>query len=261
LYPELFHIGSLTIYSYGFFILIGVIVAYFFVKKNAGVYQLNSEKVSELFLWCIAGVFGGGKLFFFFEKPGYYASHFSEFLTDLGSGFVFYGSFLTTIPILIWWFRKNKLPVWDMFDLVGIGGAFVHAFGKIGCFMAGCCHGKVCHNSWGVIFSDPKSHAEPLNTALYPVQLWDSAIIFLAIICMLYLKKRKHFSGQLFLIYGLWYALGRFITENYRGDEERGYLFNGALSHSQFIAILVFVSCAIIYFWRWKSAKKMEHRE
>lgn len=255
MYPELFHIGSFTIYSYGAAILVGVICAFIFFSRSSRVYGLNSDKVSEMFLWCIFGVFVGGKLFFFLEKPAYFIQHPSAFFDDFGSGFVFYGSFLFTVPILIWWFRKQKLPVWDMFDLIGIGGAMVHAFGKIGCFLAGCCHGKVCHNAWGVVFNHPHTHAEPAGVPLYPVQLWDSAIIFSAVAIMLWLKPRKQFAGQLFLIYGLWYAMGRFITEYYRGDEERGYLFGGALSHSQFIAVLVFAVCLGIYIWRYRKGK------
>lgn len=255
MYPELFHFGSITVYSYGLAILAGVVLAYWYFTVNSRPYGLTSDKVSEMFLWCIFGVFVGGKLFFFLEKPGHYLSHPGDFFSNFGSGFVFYGSFLFTVPILIWWFRKNKLPVWDMFDLIGIGGALVHGFGKIGCFMAGCCHGKICHNHWGVVFNHPQTHAEPVGIPLYPTQLWDSAIIFGAVIFMMWLKKRKSFSGQLFLIYGLWYAVGRFLTENYRGDEERGYLFGGALSHSQFIALLVFISCAVIYFWRYRKSR------
>jgi phosphatidylglycerol---prolipoprotein diacylglyceryl transferase len=253
MYPELFHIGGLTIYSYGLCILIGVVVAYWFFYKASKPFGLNSDKVSEMFLWCIVGVFAGGKLFFFFENPTYYAAHLGEFFSDFGSGFVFYGSFLVTVPILIWWFRKQKLPVWEMFDLIGIGGALVHGFGKLGCFMAGCCHGKVCKTGWGIVFNHPKTHAEPAGVPLYPIQLWDAAIIFSAVLIMFWMRKRKSFSGQLFLIYGIWYAIGRFITEYFRGDEERGYLFNGLLSHSQLIALLVFAAAAGIYIWRYRN--------
>jgi phosphatidylglycerol:prolipoprotein diacylglycerol transferase len=261
LFPELFHIGSFTIYSYGFFILLGVIVAYIFFWKNSRKYGLSSDKVSEMFLWCVVGVFGGGKLFFFFEDPVHYWSDPGDFFDNFGSGFVFYGSFIATVPILIWWFKKNKLPVWEMFDLIGIGGAFVHAFGKIGCFMAGCCHGKVCPKGSGVVFNNPKTSAEPIGVELYPVQLWDAGIIFLAIVCMLWLKKRKQFAGQLFLVYGLWYAVGRYITEYYRGDVERGFLFNGALSHSQFLAIIVFLVCLVVYIWRYRYVRSQRSKE
>jgi phosphatidylglycerol---prolipoprotein diacylglyceryl transferase len=243
MHPELFHIGSFTIYSYGFLILLGIIAAYIYFVKNAKPYGLVPDDVSGIFLWCIVGVFVGGKLFFFLENPDEYVKSPSKMFENPGQGFVFYGSFLFTVPILIWQFRKKQLPVWDMFDIVGVSGALVHAIGKIGCFMAGCCHGKVCHNAMGVVFRDPKSHAEPIGVPLYPV-----LIIFMAIGIMLFLKRRKQFSGQLFLVYGMVYAIGRFITEGYRGDEERGFLFGGIVSHSQFIAILVFAACAVIYY-------------
>jgi phosphatidylglycerol:prolipoprotein diacylglycerol transferase len=134
-------------------------------------------------------------------------------------------------------------------DDVGIAGAWVHALGKIGCLMAGCCHGLVCKpGDWGIVFRDPKSHAEPLGEALYPVQLWDSGIILLSIAIMYWVQNRgKVFSGQIFLVYALVYGIGRFITEGYRGDGERGFVFDGLLSHSQFIAILVISGSMFLY--------------
>ena len=165
----------------------------------------------------------------------------------LSSGFVFYGSFLLTVPVLIWWFRTKNISVWQGFDVVGVSGAFVHAFGKIGCFMAGCCYGLPSGKHFGVVFTNKLCSAEPLNTPLYPAQLWDSAIVFGSIAIMLQYKKRKWFHGQLFLTYGMVYALGRFLTERFRGDEERGFVLNGLLSHSQAIALLVFIVCAYLF--------------
>jgi phosphatidylglycerol:prolipoprotein diacylglycerol transferase len=61
-------------------------------------------------------------------------------------------------------------------------------------------------------------------------------------------SKKKQFEGQLFLIYIILYAIGRAINEHFRGDEDRGYLFGGLLSYSQFIAIvLIIISAAIWY--------------
>jgi phosphatidylglycerol---prolipoprotein diacylglyceryl transferase len=256
MYPELFSIGGVTLYSYGLCILVGVIFAYLFYAKHSKQYGMNKDQLSEMFLWCIFGVFVGGKLFFFLEKPAHYLAHPDDFFDNMGSGFVFYGSFLFTVPILVWWYRKHKFPVWDMVDLLGLGGAMVHACGKIGCFMAGCCHGVQCSPRWGVVFDHPKTHADPAGVPLYPVQLWDAGIVFVVILFLLWLLPRKQFAGQIFLIYGMWYAVGRFATENFRGDEERGFLFNGLLTHSQFIAIVVFTICLGLYYWRYKRSRK-----
>lgn len=247
--PELFHIGGITLYSYGLFILLGMIAAFLHMYFNRKRLLMDVDSISELILWCGLAIFIGGKLLFFFENPVYYANNMGHFLTHLGDGFVFYGSFLAALVVLWWWLRNKGWDYWDRMDDIGLAGSWVHAIGKIGCFMAGCCHGVTCAAAdWGVVFSDPKSHAEPLGEALYPVQLWDSAIIFFSIFLMyLLLKKGKSFSGQVFLIYALVYGVGRFFTEGYRGDTERGFLFDGLMSHSQFIAILVVSASAGLY--------------
>jgi phosphatidylglycerol:prolipoprotein diacylglycerol transferase len=67
---------------------------------------------------------------------------------------------------------------------------------------------------------------------------------------MLWMQKRgKTFGGQLFFFYALIYGVGRFFTEGYRGDIARGFVFNGLLSHSQFIAILVVTFSGIGYWF------------
>lgn len=248
MHPELFKLGTITLYSYGFMILIGVICGYIYALKNLKKAGLNSEDVSSLFLWCFASVFVGGRVFFYLENPGIYLKEPGKLLEGLNSGFVFYGSFLLTVPVLIWWFRSKKINVWEGFDVVGISGAFVHGFGKIGCFMAGCCHGLPSGKHFGIVFTDKMCSAEPLNTPLYPTQLWDAAIVFFTIALMLWFKKSKRFHGQLFLTYGMLYAVGRFVTERFRGDEERGFVLNGLLSHSQAIALFVFLVCAYLFY-------------
>lgn len=258
MHPELFKIGTVTIYSYGFMIMLGLLLGYLYARKELKKLGLTTEKVSELFLWAFAAVYLGGKFFFWLENPAIYFKDPSELFKNPSQGFVFYGSFIFAAVTLVIWFRKHKLNAWQMFDVVGVSGALVHGFGKIGCFLSGCCHGKVCHNFWGVVYTHPHSNAEPLNTPLYPTQLWDAAIIFVCIGIMLFLKNRKWFHGQLFLIYGLFYALGRFITESYRGDEARGFLFNGLLSHSQFIALCIAAVCIACFVYLYKTKRKVD---
>jgi len=249
--PELFHIGGLTIYGYGFCILVGVLAAFYHLYLNRVRLGMDVDSISTVILICFVGVFFGGKVFYFMEDPAGHWRNMDVFLGDLGNGFVFYGSFLVTLLLLWVWMRKMGWDFWDKMDDIGIAGAFVHGFGKLGCFLAGCCHGVVCLNSsYGVVFNDPKSHAEPLGEALYPVQLWDAGIVFFSIAMMLLMQKRgKLFGGQLFFFYALIYGVGRFFTEGYRGDVSRGFVFDGLLSHSQFIAILVVAFSGVGYWY------------
>ena len=251
MYPELFHLGKFTVYSYGYMILTGAVLAWIYLYRKTRDFGLKSDDVSGFFLLAFAAVFVGGKLFFYLEDPMRYIQNPAEMLESPGAGFVFYGSFLLAVPAFIWWFRRHKLPVWTMFDIIAGCGTLVHGFGRIGCFMAGCCYGKVCDPAWGIRFTHPDTHARPIGEPLYPTQLLEAALILGLFGLMQVLHKRKRFEGQLFLLYVLVYAAGRFGLEYLRGDESRGYLFGGLLSHSQLISLLLIA--AVTAFWMYRS--------
>lgn len=266
MYPKLFSFDTpdflkgilpdhITLYSYGLMIALGIIFSYWFVSRRASKFGLNSDQLSTFFIYAIIAGFVGGKLFFFFEDFGSYLAKPSKFLNITGGGFVFYGSVIFVVPVIIWYLRKKKIPVRPFLDVIAFVGPIAQGFGRIGCFLAGCCHGKVCHNFLGVTYSHPDSLANPLNTPLYPTQLFDIAINAIIFITLFWLEKRKKFAGQLMLVYMMMYAVGRSINEIYRGDEERGFVFGGWLSHSQLIAMVIFAIC--IYGWmRWRKLEE-----
>jgi phosphatidylglycerol:prolipoprotein diacylglycerol transferase len=249
---------QITLYSYGFLIAIGILLSFFFIHRRTKRFGITKDQLSTLFVWCILAGFVGGKLFFFFEDIGKYQADPSKLLKLTGGGFVFYGSVIFVIPVIIWFLRRNKIAVRPFLDIVAFVGPIAQGFGRVGCFMAGCCHGKVCDNALGVTFTDPESLARPLNVPLYPTQLFDIGINLLIFITLFVIEKRKQFAGQLMLIYLMMYAIGRSINEIYRGDEERGFVFGGALSHSQFIAVIIFAVCIAVWFrWRKLSEDKI----
>ncbi|MBK5279721.1 MAG: prolipoprotein diacylglyceryl transferase, partial [Bacteroidia bacterium] len=107
MHPILFEVGSFTIYSYGFFIALGALLGLSYMawqgKKQFGV---SFDTINSLFILIVLAAIVGGKIFFFFEDPGYYSTHLSKLFT--GSGFVFYGSFLFAVPVMLWFFNKYK---------------------------------------------------------------------------------------------------------------------------------------------------------
>lgn len=248
MYPELLHLGNLTLHAYGFFIAVGAYLGFTFVsreaKRDLGV---EPQKTSTLFFIIVAAAFVGGKFLFYLEDPGHYFGTPANMFKNIGNGFVFFGSLLFVIPVVAWYFRKHKIPTWPMLDLLGITACIVHAFGRIGCFMAGCCHG-IPTDSWvGVTFTDPNCSADPLNTPLHPTQLYEVLSISAIGLFLWWLKKRKRFDGQVFLVYLVLYSIARSIIEIYRGDEERGYIIEDWLSHSQLISLLLIAVVAVVY--------------
>jgi phosphatidylglycerol:prolipoprotein diacylglycerol transferase len=106
------------------------------------------------------------------------------------------------------------------------------------------------------MFTNPVCQAEPLNTPLHPTQLYESAFIFSLMAALLWIEGRKKFDGQLFLIYLMVYSIGRSFLEMLRGDEERGFLIQNVLSHSQFISLIV-IAIAIYFYVKLKRKGKL----
>ena len=247
--------AEITIYSYGAMIFLGAIAASFYLsrqlKKSFGIKYDDSY---NLVIGIILASVIGGKAFLFFEDPAYFSSNPKALLSN--SGFVFYGSLIFSLAVVYWFIRKHKLPLWAFLDYIAITTLIVHAFGRIGCFLAGCCHGLPHDGPFSVIYTDPHCAADPLNTPLYPTQLYASAMLLSILAILLFVQKRQKFKGQLFLLYLMLYAFGRSIIEEFRGDEARGFVFDGFLSHSQLIASILFLIALFIYFTKFRSTTK-----
>lgn len=244
----------LTIYTYGFFIFLGAILGFSYMawqgKKSFG----TSLDVSNslLLLLLISGIVGG-KILFFFEAPSYFLENPGELFGS--RGFVFYGSLGLSIPAMLWFFRKYKIPTLEMLDIMAITTGIVHMLGRMGCFMAGCCHGIPWEGPLAVIFTDPVCLARPLNTPLHPTQLYSFSMILLVTSCSFLLKQKKQFHGQVFISYLILYSIGRAIIEVYRGDQNRGYIIEDYVSHSQLFA-LIFILVAGYFYLKLKRKDK-----
>ncbi len=246
MHPILFESGSITIYSYGFCIAVGALSGFLYMylqgKKEFG---LTFDQSNNLFIMLVLAGVIGGKVFLIFEDPSLYLLNPRKLIS--GSGFVFYGSLLLAIPVMLWYFKKIKVPILGMLDVMAIVTCIVHGFGRIGCFMAGCCYGLPTDSFLGVIFTDTKCQAEPLNTSLHPTQLYEAVFIFSLMAALWLFKSGKKFEGQLFLIYLMAYASGRGVLELFRGDIERGFIIDNILSNSQFISLLVIAVASFFY--------------
>lgn len=251
MFPELFRIGEFVIHSYGFFIAVGAYLSFKYLsKKLKDELDIKEDEVVQLFLYLIASVFIGGKFFYYLEDVQKYIASPSLMFENFGNGFVFYGSLIFSVPTMLWYFKKKKWPIWQILDQMAITACIVHSFGRIGCLMAGCCHGMPTTMPWGIVFSDPTCAANPLNVPLHPTQLYE--IFMIAVIgLIIYLNfKRKKNHGQWFLVYLILYSIGRSIIEVFRGDEARGFIVNGWISHSQGISIVIITLSFITLFIR-----------
>lgn len=240
---------TITIYSYGAMIALGALLGFAYTAWQAKK-QLNVryETTNELILFILLFSIIGGKIFVIFEDFKGFLSDPGQLFRNFSSGFVFFGSLLFAIPTMLIFFKVRKIPTLPMLDIMAITTCIVHGTGRIGCFMAGCCHGIPYDGFLSVVFTDPMCQADPLNTPLHPTQLYSVSLIYGIMAILLVVSRRKQFNGQVFLLYLILYSAGRMILEMFRGDLSRGYVIQDLLTNSQFISIMVIIVAIYFYY-------------
>ena len=243
MHNELLHIGPLTVYGYGFMIAMGVLAAWFVAEQRARKLKLACEHIFYLVVWCAIGGFTSAKILF-------WITNWREFLQNprqiIGSdGFVVYGGIIGGILAAWLYCKVAKLKFIKYFDLVMPSVALAQGFGRIGCFLAGCCYGKETNSAFHILFHD--SAYAPNNVPLIPTQLISSGLDFLNCIFLMWFAGKKKGDGQVAGLYLVCYSVGRFVLEFFRGDLERGNV--GSLSTSQFIAIFTAIAGVVLFFW------------
>jgi phosphatidylglycerol:prolipoprotein diacylglycerol transferase len=251
MHPELFHLGSFAIPTYGFLMACGFLSALFLLRKRAARFGLSPDDAADLGVWVLlAGLVGAKLLLLIVEWKRFHLLEARSLLELLRSGGVFYGGLIGAIVAAIVFLRLRRLDFWAVADAAAPSIALGQAIGRIGCFAAGCCWGKECHLPWAVTFSSAVAEQNvgvPIGIPLHPTQLYE-AVGTLLLCGLLLLFERRRFSGETFARYVVGYALLRGSIEFFRGDP-RGEVF-GLLSTSQFIALCGLLLGAAILIWR-----------
>lgn len=251
---ELLTIGPLTVYGYGLMIAIGVFAAWAAAEYRAKKLHMNNDHVFFLILWCLLGGIAGAKVLFWITEWKEVASDPGFILDTLADGFVVYGGILG--GILAGWIycRVNRLKFLEFFDLLAPSVALAQGFGRIGCLLAGCCYGRETDSVFSITFRD--SDFAPNNAPLIPTQIYSSLLDFLHFAILLYIARHKKADGQVASCYLIFYSIGRFILEFFRGDLIRGSV--GVLSTSQFISIFTAAAGAGLLLRTTKKIKRTE---
>jgi phosphatidylglycerol:prolipoprotein diacylglycerol transferase len=179
-------------------------------------------------------------------------------------GLVAYGGFIGG-PLAVWIYIKyiKKADFWSLADCATAGMCLGLGLTRIGCFLAGCCHGQPTDLPWGIVFpaGSQASHVFPgaggASVPVHPTQLYESLVGFTLFPLAMYIFKKRKWTGQAFLIMISCYAVARFLLEFIRGDTDRGGFGNHAdptLSTSQFIGLVLMVFVIGFYLYRRKHA-------
>jgi phosphatidylglycerol:prolipoprotein diacylglycerol transferase len=258
----------LPIYSYGFMLMVGFMMGLWVVRRKAYAEGLNMERISDLCLTTLISSIFGARLLHVLHHYNDYVSHPLEIFKLFRGGLSFYGGFFAAIVAGLLFCRRWGLPTLRLLDMMAVGLALGLAFGRIGCFLNGCCYGDPAPGlAWAVTFpkttdaqrnvdgSPPFLHhleegwvgfADPYSLPVHPTQLYEMlwALIMFLILDAFYKFKRR--DGELVLLFCLLYAPMRFFFEILRDDSETllaGLTLSQVISiPTLFLALYLFIA-------------------
>jgi phosphatidylglycerol---prolipoprotein diacylglyceryl transferase len=298
MHPTLIQLGELGLHTYGVSIAVGFVVAILLGVRSAQRQGISVERILDLSFWIlVSSLLGSRALYLITEAGTYYricvgadleeSRGLGRILLDCTrplhlweGGLVFYGGLICAVVVSIWYTRHHQMNFLRVADLCSPLIALGHFFGRLGCFAAGCCYGKVtARASLGLSFPLPSvayqemlrdglfDPALNLTPPLYPTQLYESLAELVIFLFLLWVSQRKRFHGQVLATYLLAYPAVRFLLEIFRADPDRRYVVAlqtpwlnevlglplhspSLLSTSQLISLLLVIAAAALLIWQ-----------
>jgi phosphatidylglycerol---prolipoprotein diacylglyceryl transferase len=213
MYPYL-TLGTTAVSTYFLVISLAVTLGCLWFIHRAGQRGLQKVAAIDMAMVCLVGGFVGARLLHvIWEEPLLYRANPRLIYQVWNGGFVFYGGVIGAFIATSFFANLRKEPFWLWADLAAPAISLTYFFGRIACFLNGCCYGKYCQLSWAIGGRHP--------TQLYAA-FWELGVLAL----VLYFDKRSRQVGQVFGIWLFGHALGRAVMELYR-DDPRGDLIYG----------------------------------
>lgn len=222
MHPEIVHWGFLHIRSYGLMLAIAFLVGTWLALRECRRRGLDEDRmVTVILIALVAGVLGARMLYVF--------EHVAEFRREWGSvlalwqgGLTLYGGVVAGTLAGLVAARRLGLPMWETADVLTPPIALGTMFGRVGCFLNGCCYGRPTTLPWGVEFpSDSFAGLEFGNATLHPSQLYFAFAGLVLFALTSVLQRRLRPPGTLFWLFILLFALIRVpldLTRAYASD-------------------------------------------
>ena len=259
--PIFLHIwGPLSIHAYGVFIALGTCIFAMLLFNDEKIKKIIStdELATFIQLFILSGYFGG-RIWSMLSEP----EPIDDYLLLLKfwePGLSVLGGILLIVITLSTYAYIKKIPILQLGDRICLYAPITQAFGRIGCFFAGCCYGKALKSWWAVTYTHPY-HMAPLNQSLHPTQLYSSFLLFSIFLYLFFIAQKKFKKdGMIFCIYILCVNLERIVIDFIRDDRtftsKTGV--SSLISINQWLAIFVSIGAILCMICITKWTKKTD---
>lgn len=242
MYPYI-NMGFMELPTYLVIFSIGYVLMTLRACQVGTEYGYNKRDIVGVSVYAAVGLVIGAKLLYFISIIPDAITRYTELkkmwelasievINYLFGGMVYYGGLFGTILGAYFYSRQHFIPYAPMMNMYAPLIPFVHAFGRVGCFMAGCCYG-IEYSGLGCV----QFPGEDISRI--PVQLIEAVLNLIIAVVLEWLRHKKDSGkdGTLLGIYFVYYSVIRFVLEFFRGDQIRGGI--GLLSTSQIISLLL----------------------
>ena len=237
--PVAFSFGSLEVRWYGICICTGLVLAVLYAYPRFAQFQTNDDQVMNLLLLCIPAAVVGGRSYYVIYKWEYYKDHLDEIVRVWDGGLAIYGALLAIFIAGYSMCKIKKYNTWGLFDLASPCFLIGQGIGRWGNFCNAEAFGYETTLPWGMSING----AAPVHPTFLYESLWNLLGVLLL---TLYLNRRK-FNGEIFLLYLMWYGLGRSWIEGLRADSL--YIWGTDLRASQVLAIVFLLAAGSLWLY------------
>ncbi len=240
MHPIFVELGPLTIRWYGVCVALGFLAAFALFRRRAKRAGLGADLATNLLLL----LFGAGLIG---ARAWYVARYWREEFVDnpreifmlQHGGLVFLGGFFAAMAALWVWSRMKRIPLAPVADALAPCLALGQVFGRVGCFMNGCCYGRVSDAPWAIAPNAPPAVA---GIPRHPTQLYEALGLLDLTLALIFMQRFQRYPGQIAWSYALLYAILRFSVEFFRGDVPHDLV--GRFTSAQ-------AACALLFFIAW----------
>lgn len=235
--PVLFSIGPIQIYSFGLMIMLGVVLSLYLMGQKVEKSPLPAkDKIFDLVFVVLGVGFLGGRIAYIIQQREWYFEDPLKIFAVWEGGLIFYGGLIGGFLGLVLYAKKHKYSLWALMDYIVPYVALSQAFGRVGCFLNGCCHGKVCELPWAV--SIPGTLEK-----VHPTQLYETGFLLVLFAFLRKLYDQNKTVGFVAFLYFVLYAAGRFVIEFFRSGNPMLFFF----TWNQWLSIAIALTATLFY--------------
>lgn len=220
MYPDVFRLGFLHVRSYGLMLAIAFLVGTWISLKEARRLKLDEDKLVTVILATLVSGVIGARALYVIEHIDEFRGGWESMLAIWQGGLTLYGGIAAGALIGLLVAKRMGMPVWSVADALTPSVALGTMFGRIGCFLNGCCYGKPTKLPWGVIYPpDSFPGLEFGHVPIHPAQLYFSLAGLVLFIVLWSIRKRVVIPGQLFWIFVATFGVVRLFLDFTRAYE------------------------------------------